>query len=105
VNVWSPSAEAKAGQAEGPGSRFLSFLGRFVALASARRRERRLRLCEMLALGDKRFVAVVEYGQEKFLLAGTPQNISLLHRMPRDGKETNEAPGAEPTLTEPPAHT
>ena len=96
MNVLAPSAEAKPGQAERLGSRIFSFLGRFVALASVGRRERRLRLCEMLALGDKRFVAVVEYGQEKFLLAGTPQNISLLQHLPRDGKETNEAQGAEP---------
>jgi flagellar biogenesis protein FliO len=62
------------------------------SLASAHRRERRLRLCEMLSLGEKRFIAVVEYGQEKFLLAGTPQSISLLKRLDRNGCEAaNEA--------------
>jgi flagellar biogenesis protein FliO len=49
----------------------------------------------MLALGDKRFVAVVEYGREKFLLAGTPQNISLLKRLKCDTEGTPEAPHAD----------
>lgn len=63
------------------GSKVLAFLNRFAWLASVPRRERRLRVCEMLSLGEKRFVAVIEYGQQKFLLAGTPQNISLLQRL------------------------
>jgi flagellar biogenesis protein FliO len=64
-----------------------------VGLALTRRRERRLRLSEMLSLGEKRFIAVVEYGQEKFLLAGTPRNISLLKRWDGNACEaTNEAP-------------
>jgi flagellar biogenesis protein FliO len=44
----------------------------------ARSKERHLRLCETLSLGEKRFLAVVEYDREKFLLAGTAQSISLL---------------------------
>lgn len=77
---------------------FASFLNRIMSLASAHRRERRLRLCEMLSLGEKRFIAVVEYGQEKFLLAGTPQNISLLKRLETNCEEPKEAtpPGQIP---------
>jgi len=92
MSVLAPSAEGKAGPAEAARSKFLSFLGRFASLALVRRRERRLHLREMLALGDKRFIAVVEYGREKFLLAGTPQNISLLKQLDRDGEGKNEAP-------------
>ena len=44
----------------------------------ARSKERQLRLCETLSLGEKRFLAVVEYDHEKFLLAGTAQSVSLL---------------------------
>jgi flagellar biogenesis protein FliO len=90
--VLAPSAEGKAVQAEAAGSKFASFLNRIASLASARRRERRLRLCEMLSLGEKRFVAVVEYGQERFLLAGTPQNISLLKRLDPNFEGTEKAP-------------
>jgi flagellar biogenesis protein FliO len=73
-----------------------AFLQRMMSLASTRRRERRLRLREMLPLGEKRFVAVVEYGSEEFLLAGTPQNISLLRRleMNRQGAEETPVAGA-----------
>ncbi len=44
-------------------------------------RRRALRLCETLSLGEKRFVAVVECDNQRFLLAGTQQNISLLQSL------------------------
>jgi len=61
-------------------------------MASTHRREKRLRLCEMLSLGEKRFVAVVEYGSEKFLLAGTPRNISLLKKFKLKNEFRDGAP-------------
>jgi hypothetical protein len=98
VNEFAQSAEGKPVNAEAAGSKLASFLNRIASLASARRRERRLRLCEMLSLGEKRFIAIVEYGQEKFLLAGTPQNISLLRRWDRNCEGTKEAPIRGPNL-------
>ena len=71
-------------------SKLAALLGRIRALAAGRRREPRLRLCETLSLGEKRFVAVVEYGQHKFLLAGTQQNISLLQRLDESFKNTEQ---------------
>jgi flagellar biogenesis protein FliO len=94
--VFAASAEGKPGPAKAVGTRFASFLNRIASLASVHRRERRLRLCEMLSLGEKRFIAVVEYGQEKFLLAGTPQNISLLKRLDMNCEGTKEAPRPGP---------
>lgn len=94
--MFAPSAEGKPGHAEAAGSKLASFLNRITSLASAHRRERRLRLCEMLSLGEKRFIAVVEYGQEKFLLAGTPQNISLLKRLDSNSEGTEKAPRPGP---------
>jgi|HubBroStandDraft_6_1064221.scaffolds.fasta_scaffold2230989_2 flagellar biogenesis protein FliO len=41
-------------------------------------RQRRLRLCENLALGDKRSVAVVEFEDQRFLLGISSSGISLL---------------------------
>jgi flagellar biosynthesis protein FliO len=94
VNVSIPIAEGpiaegritkeKAIRAGTPLSKLVSFLRRVASAATARRGERRLRLCEMLPLGEKRFVAVVEYGSERFILAGTPQRISLLKRLGRN---------------------
>lgn len=44
-------------------------------------RHRSLRLCESLSLGEKRIVAVIECDDQRFLLAATPQNISLLQSL------------------------
>jgi flagellar biogenesis protein FliO len=84
MNTFTPVAEGKAAPIESAGSRIVSLLRRAVSAVRARRSERRLRLCEMLSLGEKRFVAVVEYGAEKFILAGTPQRISLLTKLARN---------------------
>jgi flagellar biogenesis protein FliO len=42
---------------------------------------RRLHLCESLSLGDRRFVAVVEFEGARFLLGGTPASLALLARL------------------------
>ncbi len=44
-------------------------------------RSRGLRLCESLSLGEKRILAIVECDHQRFLLAATPQNISLLQSL------------------------
>jgi flagellar biogenesis protein FliO len=49
---------------------------------SAPRRERRLRLSESLALGEKRLLAVVEFEEQRFLVAATPGHITLLQALP-----------------------
>jgi flagellar biogenesis protein FliO len=53
------------------------FLGK-VKVQSARKT---LRLCENLALGDKRFVAVIQVENERFLIGGAAGSISLLTRL------------------------
>lgn len=45
------------------------------------RRERRLRLCESLSLGEKRSITVIEFEEQRFLLAVTSGNISLLQSL------------------------
>ena len=77
----TPGTARRAGSTGSVGAKLAALLGRMISTVSVRRRERRLRLCEMLPLGEKRFVAVIEYGPQKFLLAGTPQNISLLRHL------------------------
>jgi hypothetical protein len=42
---------------------------------------KRLRLCESLPLGERRFVAVVEFEAERFLVGGTPSSVVLLSRL------------------------
>jgi len=50
-------------------------------LRISRRAPRRLRLCESLPLGDRRFVAVVEFDQARFLVGGTSASLVLLARL------------------------
>jgi flagellar biogenesis protein FliO len=60
-------------------------------LRLGRRNPRRLRLCESLALGERRFVAVVEFEAARFLLGGTPSSLVLLSRLPDAGGAENGA--------------
>jgi flagellar biogenesis protein FliO len=53
------------------------FLGK-VKVQSARKT---LRLCENLALGDKRFVAVIQVEGERFLIGAAAGSVSLLTRL------------------------
>jgi flagellar biogenesis protein FliO len=50
-------------------------------LRISRRAPRRLRLCENLPLGERRFVAVVEFDAARFLVGGTPSSLVLLSRL------------------------
>ena len=50
-------------------------------LRLGRRPQRRLRLCESLPLGERRFVAVVEFEQSRFLVGGTSTSLVLLSRL------------------------
>lgn len=94
--MFASSADRAAGESKPVACRVAAFLGRMFSTVSVRRRERRLRLCEMLPLGEKRFVAVVEYGPQKFLLAGTPQNISLLRYLDVNSGQDTEPPHSGP---------
>ena len=53
------------------------FLGK-VKVQTARKT---LRLCENLPLGDKRFVAVIQVENERFLIGGAAGSVSLLTRL------------------------
>lgn len=45
---------------------------------------RRLRLCETLSLGEKRFLAVIEVEGQKLLISGTPNSLALLAELPNE---------------------
>jgi hypothetical protein len=47
-------------------------------LLKRRSRRRKLELVEMQQLGEKRFVAIVRVGKQKFLIGGAASSISLL---------------------------
>ena len=49
-----------------------------------RRKLQKLRVCNVTSLGEKRFVAVVQYGRRRFLVGGGAGAVSLLSRLDRD---------------------
>jgi flagellar biogenesis protein FliO len=59
-------------------------------LRLSRRTPRRLRLCESLPLGERRFVAVVEFEAARFLLGGTPSSLVLLSRLSDAGERRKD---------------
>jgi flagellar biogenesis protein FliO len=59
------------------------------------RAPRRLRLCESLPLGERRFVAVVEVDDASFLVGGTSSSLVLLSRL---GEARDQAEGEQETL-------
>jgi len=74
--------------------RVLEFWERVLRLG--RRAPRRLRLCESLPLGERRFVAVVEFEAERFLVGGTPSSMVLLSRL-ADCRKQEVEPAQEAT--------
>lgn len=71
----------------------LVFLQRLLRLAE--RPPRRLRLSESLALGERRFVAVIEFEQRRFLVGGTSQSLVLLAKLEGRGAGIDEPAAAE----------
>ena len=45
------------------------------------RKTRRLRVCETLSLGERRFLAVIEFDRQEFLVGGTGNSLTLLARL------------------------
>ena len=54
------------------------------------RRTRRLRVCETLSLGERRFLAVIEFDHQEFLVGGSGNSFSLLARL-HDGALVTES--------------
>ena len=70
------AAESRSGLANA--ARWLSALLRGWRVRPARQ----LRLCETLALGERRFLAVVQFEQQRFLIGGTGSSVALLAQLP-----------------------
>lgn len=56
-------------------------------LFRARPRTRRLKLVETLALGDRRFVAILSVNGRELLVGATPQTVALLGELPSEANE------------------
>jgi flagellar biogenesis protein FliO len=58
---------------------------------------RQLYLRETLALGERRFIAVVEFERQKFLIAGTGSSVAMLTALPSPGTSPQNTEGARPS--------
>ena len=56
-------------------------------------RTKLLKLCESVPLGERRLVAVLEYGSSKFLIGATAGSIVLLATLPERAEESEAASG------------
>ncbi len=81
VNVHSSAHDARTLQPSSLFSRFLLPVLTLLRSIKFQRRERFMHLCETLPLGEKRFLAIVQIEQQRFLIASTNQSISLLYRL------------------------
>jgi flagellar biogenesis protein FliO len=72
---------------ETPFKKFLQWAQR----ATRSRKTRRLRVRESLSLGERRFLAVVEFDSQEFLVGGTGSSLALLARL-HDGMILPETP-------------
>ncbi len=76
---------------ERAGATTLKKIWEWVQRVAKPRRSRRLRVCETLSLGERRFLAIVQFDHEEFLVGGGGNSLELLARM-HDGKVTTEPP-------------
>jgi flagellar biogenesis protein FliO len=58
-----------------------SILKWIVLRAKAQHARKNLRVCETVSLGEKRFVAIVQVDEERFLIGGSSSAVSLLTRL------------------------
>jgi flagellar biogenesis protein FliO len=59
----------------------LKNLWQWVRRAVRSRKARRLRVCETLSLGERRFLAVIEFDRQEFLVGGSGNSLELLARL------------------------
>jgi flagellar biogenesis protein FliO len=59
----------------------LKNLWQWVRRAVKPRKVRRLRVCETLSLGERRFLAVIEFDHQEFLVGGSGNSLELLERL------------------------
>jgi len=64
--------------------------------ALGQRKPRRLRVRETLSLGDKRFLAVIEFDHQEFLVGGSGNSLALLARL-HEGMVISDPPAPRET--------
>ncbi|MGA9527444.1 MAG: flagellar biosynthetic protein FliO [Terriglobales bacterium] len=60
---------------------FLQAMWAQVRKIQIRQNNKRLRVCETVPLGDRRFIAVIQVDNKQFLVGGAPNSVSLLAQL------------------------
>jgi flagellar biogenesis protein FliO len=69
-----------------------------ISRAGIKRQRKALSVRETAALGDRRFVSVIQFERQRFLIGSSPNSVTLLSQLPDDfaGREpTEEKAGAK----------
>lgn len=61
----------------------------------SRRRPKALAVVETSPLGDRRFVSVIQFERQRFLIGSSPSSITLLSRLPNADPNVSEARRSE----------
>ena len=87
IEDMAPAAELNSRKANPPvtlqafAKQLVSSISWFLGKVKVQASRKTLRLCENLPLGDKRFVAVIQVENERFLIGGPMGSVSLLTRL------------------------
>lgn len=88
---WQGIPALAAGRFQG----FLRFISkRFVGIGSERKR---LMVRDTAPLGDRRFVSILQFERQRFLIGYSPSTVTLLAQLP-DEFAAVEEPASEPTI-------
>ena len=71
VGQWSEALRIKAWTT-------LKWIGQRI---KAQQADKNLRVCESVSLGEKRFVAVIQVDEERFLIGGSSSSVAFLTRL------------------------
>lgn len=72
------------------GVRLQAFWRTLIGRAGIRRQRRTLAVCETATLGDRRFVSVVQFERQRFLIGSSPTAVTLLAQLPDEVASSGE---------------
>ena len=75
---------------EVPASLLALFSARLKALWRSQSERKKLSVRETASLGERRFVAVIQFERQRFLIGASPSSLTLLTQLPDDDSQMSE---------------
>jgi hypothetical protein len=63
-------------------------------IGRARSQRKKLTVCDTTALGDRRFVSILQVERQRFLIGYSPSTVTLLAQLPDEVAKVDESTGA-----------